>query len=72
METRSGRGHYHTEDPLILLREAARVARQHITFMDHLLIDHSRNQRCVLWIVLAMRAYLIDIPDGIEGELVSP
>lgn len=28
---------HHTEDPMILLREAARVARRHIILKDHLL-----------------------------------
>lgn len=28
---------HHTEDPMILLREAARVARRHIIIKDHLL-----------------------------------
>ena len=36
METGSGKGPHHTEDPLVLLREAARVAC-HIILTDHFL-----------------------------------
>ena len=70
METGSGKDPHHTEDPLVLLREAARVAC-HIILTDHFL-DRQLAKSTLRFIdPMWQRGYLTDIPDGVEGGVVS-